>query len=333
MNMQKSIKTKHITILYNLPNLQASGFSKADEDTQKTAHLVKQALLSLGMTVSLCPISPDTIGVISQIKADCIFNLIEWTGDDLPNVASVFQLLDQTGIPYTGAEFRNYFITAHKVAMKQCFSALGIPTAPYQSVASDSQPVLKDFHYPVIVKVAGEHCGIGLSDSSICQDEGSTSRQVKILREQFHQPIIVEEYISGKEYQVTMMEIDGKPKMLPVAEYVFASKNPYEILAYENRWVAGIDNCGFKVKIAKFPAETEKRLAKLSVYIFKSFNFRDYARFDIRIRDNNIYILEANSNPGLDDEMDNGLAVSFHTAGYTFATFLEQIIKSCLQRR
>jgi D-alanine-D-alanine ligase len=329
------LKHKHgtlVCVLYNRPNPHSTSFSQADEDTQKTAYFVEQALTSLGFVVSLCGITPQTIGAIDAIHADCIFNLIEWTGDDLVFVASVFQALEKTHIPFTGASFVNYFTTSQKVPMKQCFSLYDIPTASYQIVTSDTESIRTSFHFPVIVKVSAEHCGIGLSSTSICQDSASTRKQVDILLEQFHQPIIVEEYIQGTEYQVTMMEIDKKPVMLPVAQYEFASHNPYEILTYENRWVTGIEHCGYTVKIATLPMNIQKELNRLSVRIFKAFDFHDYARFDIRINKGRIYIIEANSNPGLDDEMDNGLAVSFHAGGYTFATFLEQIIASSMQR-
>ncbi len=65
---------------------------------------------------------------------------------------------------------------------------------------------------------------------------------------------------------------------------------------------------------------------------FTRLSFRDYARLDIRVRDEDIFILEANSNPGLDDDPEYGITVSYKAIGMTFADFMWEIIQSCLRR-
>jgi D-alanine-D-alanine ligase-like ATP-grasp enzyme len=69
---------------------------------------------------------------------------------------------------------------------------------------------------------------------------------------------------------------------------------------------------------------------------FKKLEFRDYARFDMRIRFQNntyqIFFLETNANPGLDDDDAYGLTLSFKAVGMTFRDFLLEIIASAMRR-
>jgi D-alanine-D-alanine ligase-like ATP-grasp enzyme len=60
--------------------------------------------------------------------------------------------------------------------------------------------------------------------------------------------------------------------------------------------------------------------------------FRDYTRLDIRTRGNDVYILEANSNPGLGDHEEYGMTLSYKAVGMTFADIVTSILDSTMRR-
>ncbi len=324
----------NITILYTLPTItKDASFSPAEVDTELSARLVADALTQVGMKTTLHPITIETIPTIMDIRADCIFNLVEWTGEDIPYVAQAFLFLDRLGIPYTGASFENYYITVDKLPMKQSFRYLSIPTPAWSYLTDPDGPIDPSLRFPLIVKIATEHSGIGLTDRSVVYTKAALQKQVRSLFKTFRQPILVEEYIEGIEYQVTALVDNGVLRILPTATYTFDVTKPIQFLTFTSRWEATNDTkTQFSASILPIDPVVEKKMIDVCTDVFTGMRFFDYARFDIRVRDGQPYILEANSNPGLDDAPDNGLALAFHAAGFSFGQFLETIIHSSLKR-
>src|SRR4030042_2652159 len=113
-----------IAVVYSVPTRRAlaSPFADTEEDTVDSAEEVYEALKTKGASPFLVPVSEDTIGLVSRIRADCIVNLIDWTGLDLPLSDSAFTAIEHTGIPYTGAPRENYLMTSDKILMKKALA-------------------------------------------------------------------------------------------------------------------------------------------------------------------------------------------------------------------
>src|SRR5690348_14853255 len=158
-----------IIVLYSLPtprSMQAS-FGETDIDTEESAKEVLDALISKKFDVELLPIDQAHIDTISSVRADLIFNLIEWTGLDMYLADRALALIEASGIPFTGATRDNYITTADKSMMKKLFDGYGLPTARWQLFETGKEVVRPDFIYPLIVKPALEHCSIGLTNDAI----------------------------------------------------------------------------------------------------------------------------------------------------------------------
>lgn len=320
-----------ITILYSLPTKRSlvSEFVEADIDTTGSAVEVQQALLSKGYSVEMLPIGEDNLEDINKIKSDLIFNLIEWTGLDMPLAVKAYGLFENLKIPYTGATLDGYLLSGDKAKLKQRFIELNLPTAKFQVFNSGDEVVRTDFNYPVILKPSLEHCSIGLSDQAIAKNSDEVKLKVKKELMQFQQPILVEEFIDGAEFQVTIIEEKNKLIVLPPTEIYFDTSGTNAFLTYAGRW--DINHGDYKISHLRVPnlkPELLDKINKISLETFEKLCFRDYARLDIRIRDDNIYILEANSNPGLGDDDEYGMTVSYKAAGLTFADFIEMIVQS-----
>lgn len=158
-----------IAVIYSLPTKRAlvSPFADTEEDTVDSAEEVFEALKTKGACPFLVPISEDTIGSIARIRADCIVNLIDWTGLDLPLSDAAFTAIELTGIPYTGATRENYLTTSDKILMKKALDVYKLPTPRWQLFEIGTEQIRNDFRYPVIVKLAFEHCSIGITHESV----------------------------------------------------------------------------------------------------------------------------------------------------------------------
>ncbi|MBI3955771.1 hypothetical protein HY339_00790 [Candidatus Gottesmanbacteria bacterium] len=325
----------NIVVLYSLPTRRAlaTPFKATDEDTKDSAEEVAAALTTKGARVVLVPVSEDTIETIEGVSADCIFNLIEWDGLDTPLFLKALGLVEARGIPFTGPGLTTMTKLTDKVKMKEALDIAGIPTPRWQLFTNGSEPVRGGFIYPVIMKLAWEHCSVGLTRNAIIDRPEELPPNVMEHIGTFHQSVYVEEFIEGREFQVTVLEENGVPAVLPAAEIVFVKPGKDSFLTFESRWDEEHPDYHLsRVKKADVSATLKTRLEEISLAAHHTLEFRDYSRMDIRVRGENPFILEANANPGLGDDEDYGMTVSYKAAGMTFADFIWKIVKSCLHR-
>ncbi len=325
----------HIAVVYSLPTKRALGSPYADteQDTVDSAEEVCAALKEKGAHAFLVPVAEDSIGAISGVRADCMVNLIDWTGLDLPLSDVAFTAIEHTGIPFTGATRENYLTTSDKILMKKALDAHKLPTPRWQLFEIGTEPVRGDFTYPVIVKLAFEHCSIGLTHDAVVTTPAELAIRAAERIRTFGEPVIAEEFIIGREFQVTVIETAGRVLILPPAEILFNTQGPESLLTFDSRWnETTADYASSRVGLPILPADFAGKIAAVAKKTFKELGFRDYARLDIRTIGNSIFILESNSNPGLSDSDEYGMTVSYKAAGMTFADFIWMIVSSSLRR-
>jgi len=326
----------HISILYTTATSQYSKtkFFAADEDTKLSAIEIADALKKKHIRVSLVPLRRTNIEkTIRSIHADCIFNLIEWGGADLPYALYAFGFLEQTGIPFTGATTENYLLVSNKIYMKQVFDDYDIPTAKWQAFINGHERIRSDFHYPLIVKPALEHCSIGLTYDMIVSNKKALRGVIQTQLKRFKNPVFAEEFIDGREFHVSVLEQHGKPVVHPIVEITYHVKGTRAFLTYESRWdVDHPDYQNSDIGVAKLSPALRKKIEKVCRDIFTKLRYRDYIRVDIRVRRGKIFVLEANCNPGLGDDEDSATPIAHKAAGMEFSEFVWEIVQSCMRR-
>lgn len=325
----------NIAVVYNKPTKRAilSPYVDTEDDTADSAAEVAEALQLKGARVQLHSIDEHHIGDVTKIRADLFFNLIEWTGLDMPLSDSAFGMIESLHIPVTGATRENFMETSDKIPMKKALDANHLPTARWQVFENGEEDVRSDFRYPVILKLALEHCSIGLTHDAIVHDAIELRIRARERIRHFHEPVLAEEFIEGREFQVTAIETDNGLRVLPPAEIVYKTPGPESLLTYESRWEEGsADYQGSRVTLAAVDGRLEHSIQDITARTFHLLKFRDYMRLDIRIRGNTVFILESNSNPGLCDSDEYGMTVSYKAVGWNFADFVWKIAQSALRR-
>jgi D-alanine-D-alanine ligase len=325
----------NITVVYSLPTRRAlaSPYADTEQDTVESAEEVARALESKGAVVVRLGIDEDHISRIQTIQADLIFNIIDWTGLDLSLSDRALAVLENMSVPVTGATRANYIQTSDKGTMKTALADHHLPTARFQIFERGGQVVRPDFHYPVIIKPALEHCSIGLTHESVVHDAVTLSLRISERLRTFEEPMVAEEYIKGREFQVTAIDTAHGLRVLPPAEILFDAKNGDQLLTYDSRW--DDSTADYKSSHVVLSALDPGLAASIDVVTKKTFidlGFRDYIRLDIRVRAGNIFILEANSNPGLSDDFEYGMTLSYKAVGWTFADFVWKIVESAVRR-
>lgn len=158
---------------------------------------------------------------------------------------------------------------------------------------------------------------------------------IEKLHFQFSQPVVVERFIPERELNVSVIERNGKVKVLPLAEIDFSafSDSQTKIVDYDAKWQK--DSFGYHNTPRKIPADlpesVSRRVELLAAGAFKAVGCRDYARVDFRLdKDLTPYILEVNPNP--DISPDAGFAAAIRAAGIPYERFVWTVLTNAQGR-
>ncbi|MBI4099636.1 ATP-grasp domain-containing protein [Candidatus Microgenomates bacterium] len=313
-----------ITVVFN----QGRTREALTDDSVQTAHAIAAALASLGHQTDLFELKDTNL---PKILPDVFFNQAWGVGSDENSEDKVAEFLAATGVSYTGADATAICLTSDKAATKKLLADHNISTPRWQKV---TQPdfVLKDLSFPVIVKPDGQDCSLGIDQKSIFTNPAGLTEKVATLLKEFGESVLVEEYIAGRELNVTVLGNE----VLPISEITFGPsfKDKYPIVDYAAKWE--VQSASYQETVGVCPAPlspaTRELVAELAKKAFTFTNCRDYARVDFRLDQNEApYVLEVNVNPAIGP--DDGATRSAKAAGLSYAKFLEKVVKLAYARR
>jgi D-alanine-D-alanine ligase len=321
---------KKITVLYNLPGENTTqNITEADDDTEKSALNIVEGLKTLGYETEIMGITRQDIGKVSRIEADLVFNMIEWSGRECEYAVSVLEILEKKHIPFTGSDAVGYMLSCNKIAMKKKMDQFMIPTPKWLSVNSSEILPVENLNFPLIAKPASEHCAIGVSQKSVVNNDQELRDLIVELYNLYKQPILIEEYIDGLEAHVTVLEKNGEPWVLPPAVIEWKKTEGYKaILTYEAKWKddsveANLSEWAADDRLSK---DVQTKIRDLAGVTFQKLGGRSYSRIDMRIRGEEVLVLEINNNPGIDFHPESGIAHSASKAGLEWLGLLQNIV-------
>lgn len=202
-------------------------------------------------------------------------------------------ILEMIGIPYTGSDPLAHSLALDKVVAKMIFRQHGLPT-PNFTVLDNPRFEMPDLQFPMIVKPKNEAVSFGLK---IVDDEQELREAAQIIFDEFHQPVLVEQYIDGREINIGMLGNDP-PDLLPPVEVLFGDEG-WPIYTYEDK----TKTSGREILLqcpADISDEIQTQAWVLAQTAFRVLGCRDFARVDMRMDgEDNLYILEINSLPSL----------------------------------
>jgi D-alanine-D-alanine ligase len=250
----------------------------------------------------------------------------------IPHSSSlVTRQLETLGFTYTGAGTRALILSQDKPAVKRLLLKKQIPTPRWKVYTSDG--TLDWDCFPAIVKPAYEHYSFGITHQAIVHDDLELSHQVAQVIELFKQPVLVEDFISGREFHVSVVG-NGRLKVFPIAEMDFSAiqDDRARLCTYDSKFEpASQDYQMIQVRLpASLSAEEKQQLEAVSIAAFRATSCRDYARLDIRQRDGIFYVLDVN--PNADLSPDTSLALSAGLDGYSFGQLGSLLISLAARR-
>jgi D-alanine-D-alanine ligase len=276
----------------------------------------------------------ELIDYITINKPDVIFNLCESFDNNSMNemhIAGIYELLK---VPYTGNKAWALGTLIKKVKVKSILKRTGFYTPNFQIVSDCFNFELdNNLNFPLIVKPSREDASTGINNLSVVHNIEDTKKQIKFVYNLVKQPILLEEYIEGREINVAILG-NKEPEILPVSEIDFnlLPENLPKIVTYNAKWLT--DSVEYKGTNSVCPANLDKKiqenLKSIALDVYSLFDCSGYARVDFRLDSNNIpYILEINPNP--DISKDAGFYRAAKTYGYSYAGMLKKIVELGLE--
>ncbi len=267
--------------------------------------------------------------LVASPAPDVIFNLVEGIRNQPGLESAAAATYELHGIPFTGASAFSLSLCWRKGYTKQLLRAIGVPTPPYLLLYEPKLPRPLRLRYPLIAKPAREDASIGVEKTSVLYRRAELEQRVDYLFRVHRPPILVEEYIHGRELHVSVLG-NSPPEALPVLEYDFSdlpSEHP-PILTHAVKWNP-LDESYHQVHEvcpANLPENIDRRAREIAVKAYGVTECRDYARIDLRLTpDGSIYVLEVNPNPDLTEGVS--FMRSAEQAGRSFSETLRTIVE------
>jgi D-alanine-D-alanine ligase len=267
-------------------------------------------------------------------RLDAVFNIGEGFGSR-NREAWVPVLMEMIGLPCLGSDALTLSTSLDKAWCKQRVESVGVPVAPQRVIRELAQIDEEDLPgpYPLFVKPCWEGTAKGISAHSRVANKEELRNVVEEVLTRYGQPALVEPFLTGAEYTVTVVGnagIGAGVRALPVLQRALELKTGIGVHALEGEGSRGQTHLEHVIPGTLEPA-MEKELQRLSLAVYEVLECKDFSRMDFRLDDEGeIYFLEVNTLPTFDPEGSFGILAEIE--GRPVEELLGEIFREGLQR-
>jgi len=329
----------NVGLCFNLKRASATPFPDdfyAEWDDEETIEAVRSALASQHRVIPI-EANEEAFKKFSAVRPDIVFNMAEGLYGS-SRESQIPSILEMLRIPYTGSDPLTLALCLDKSWAKQLLSYHGIPTAPFV-VVHDLKKKQEHPPFPLIVKPLAEGSSKGIGNSALVRTPKQLREQIGLVLTNYHQPALVEKYLSGREFTVALLGNGAGVQVLPIVEIQFdqlpAQINP--IYSYEAKWIW--DTVEKPLEIFSCPAKVspqlKKRIQDVCRAAYGALRCRDWCRIDVRLDEAGIpNILELNPLPGIlpNPEANSCFPKAARTAGISYADLINRVLAIACQR-
>jgi D-alanine-D-alanine ligase len=292
---------KLIGFVYDLrKDYLAEGYSEQDVaefDSESTIDAIHKTIESLGYNVEKIGNGKSLCKMLTDGKRwDMVFNIAESIGGRCRE-SYVPAILELYQIPYTFSDPLVCATTLDKAIAKQLVAQAGLATAKYAVVESEQDLKNISLTYPLFAKPIAEGTGKGVDTNSHIENAQQLENICRRLLKEYRQPVIVEEYLPGREFTTAILGSGADAYVLGTMEIEMRSKDEPAIYSYVNK-----EECESRIfyhPVTDSPY-LKKAVESLALDCYKVLQCRDAGRVDIRCDKNGgPCFLEVNPLPGM----------------------------------
>jgi D-alanine-D-alanine ligase len=324
-------KAMRVGITYDLrDDYRAMGYddeSIAEFDNIETINAIDTTLQQLGFTTEKIGHIKHLVHCLANGKRwDIVFNIAEGM-HGIGREAQVPALLDAYTIPYTFSDPLVLALTLNKAMTKQIIRDSNIPTPQFMLVTR-----IEDIHrcpltYPLFAKPYAEGTGKGITASSVIRDAGQLESTCTLLLQKYKQPVLVEEFLPGREFTVGIIGSGNNAYAIGTIEIILLDNAEKDVYSFTNK-----EKCEERVEYRLANDTTAQQSAHVALQAWQALGCLDAGRVDIKCDSfGNPHFLEVNPLAGL-HPTHSDLPIICTKVGISYQQLIATIMHNALKR-
>jgi len=307
----------------------ALGFSEeetAEFDSRATIDALEGALGRLGWDVHRIGRGQELARrLVGGERFDLVFSIAEGLHGRSreAQVPALCEMFDQ---PYAFSDPLTMAVTLDKPVAKRIVRDSGIPTADFVILERATRD-LPDIAFPAFLKPIAEGTGKGCGGRSKVSNKVELKREAARLIEKFHQPVIAESYLAGREFTVGIVGNGANAKVIGVMEIAVKPDADSGIYSYEIK-----ENWEPFVTLALVDDAEAQLAGTRALAAYHALGCRDGARVDLKSdSQGSPQFLEVNPIAGL-HPTHSDLPILTTKAGFSYDWLIGEITTSAIAR-
>lgn len=296
-----------------------------EKDAYRDAKIIAGYLKKLKIKTFLFPANDTLPENLKKYKPDVAINLVASVRGLEYLASTIPALLELLEIPYTGAGILGESLSYNKFLIKKLLQQNGVPVPHYQLFNTPFDPLDPTLRFPLISKLNEIHGGVEITKEAVSENEKHLRERLKFLIKTYDQPVLVEEFIVGRE--ITAILLEGLNRKVYLAEKVFKSKEEkYLFTTFEDQWLDHAPSFFYQQYSDDLLREYVKRAFEIT-------KMSDYGKFDIRLDSSGrYYFIDCNSNPAFGPkELEVALSTILDLYGISFFDILKRLLLNTLR--
>ncbi|MFA6816662.1 MAG: ATP-grasp domain-containing protein [Lentisphaeria bacterium] len=301
----------------------------ADElDTVLEVEQVRAALEEGGYQTQTLEFSLNFAEMAQKTQgADCLFNLTETLGgSSLLYLPPLY--FEQFNQKFTGVDSTGMYLTSDKLLTKKILQMNNI-SCPASMTLDDLSHAKNFLNRALILKPVNQEASVGINDQSVRAFHSEA--ELQDVLSSCSEPSFVEDFIDGREFNISVIQKDGKPLVLPPAEIKFVDfpEGKPKIVGYEAKWSESSFEYTHTRRCFDFDecdSPLLQSLQELCQKIYILFCKKGYIRVDLRIdKMGKPFVMEINANPCI--AKDSGFTAANLKAGFDYKAMIWKIVE------
>ncbi|MTD14849.1 D-alanine--D-alanine ligase [Nakamurella sp. YIM 132087] len=311
---------RHVLVL-------AGGLTHEREVSLRSGSRLAESLRRQGVDVTLRDADASLLPWLVQHRPDAaVIALHGGRGEN----GAVHGVLEMAGVPFVGTAAHECRLAWDKPTAKTMMHRAGFLTPNWMTLAHNT---FRDLGAGALIDSLAHHLGMPLmlkpyqGGSALGATKVTDAAEVPGALVQafaYGDVVLVEQFVTGTEVSVTVIDTDSGPRALPAVEIVPDSG----VFDYESRYTAGLTTYFTPARLSD---ESAAAAADLAIGAHRELGLRDVSRTDAIVdADGRVHFLEVNVSPGLTET--SMLPMAVEAAGEDLGHLYSALIDRALAR-
>jgi len=260
-------------------------------------------------------------------RPDLVFNICEGLRGR-SREAQVPALLELYHVPYTFSDPLTAALALDKEMTKRIVRDAGLATPACFIMTRADTPVPDQMRFPLFLKPVAEGTAKGIDGSSRATDTRALRERCAALLERYRQPVLVEEFLPGREVTVGILGSGSCAQAIGAVEVILRDEAEPEAYTFRNK-----EECESLVEYRSLPpCDLRREAERTALAAYRALQCLDAGRVDLRCdAEGRPQFLEINPLPGL-DPTHSDLPILASQAGMSYRALIGEIIRSAGMR-